>query len=288
MQNMTLGSLGFICGPTPSSPYGYTVDPNIEGLDAPDYRLVQYPIPGQDYARLSAAFYDARTITLTGYIIGQNAADYRQKRQALAQVGGISRDSTGYPSLTKLSFTTLDGNSYFLYVQPKKPVFADTYLTWTKYQLTLVALDARIYSASTLSSGAITPLVSKGIIVPTIVPVLGNGTSGGTATVFNPGTTDSHPLLTFTGPLTNPYIQNATTGYSWQLDYTLPGGSSVAVDMFNKTVVFNGSSNFISYMDANSTWWTVVPKINAFTLSTGSTADTGSVTVSCNPAFVGV
>lgn len=288
MQNMTLGTLSFIVGPTPGSQYGYTVDPNVQGLDATDYRIVNYPIPGQDYARVSSAFYDARTITWQGYIIGQDVVDYQQKRIALAQACGISRDQYGYPALTKLGFTTLDGNSYFLMVQPKKPVFAHTYLTWTKYQLTLLAPDARIYSSTQLTSGAITPLVSKGILVPTIVPVLGSGTTGGSATIFNPGTVDSHPLITFTGPLTNPYIQNATTGYSWQLDYTLLGGDTIVVDMYNKTVVFNGSANFISRMDANSTWWTVVPGINGFTLSTGSTADTGSAIVNCNPAFVGV
>lgn len=288
MQNMTLGTLPFIVGPTPASQFGYSVDPNVQGLDATDYRIVNYPIPGQDYARVSAVFYDARTITWQGYISGQDAADYQQKRIALAQVCGINRDQYGYPALTKLSFTTLDGQSYFLMVQPKKPVFAHTYPTWTKYQLTLLAPDARIYSTTPLSSGQITPLVSRGILVPTIVPVLGSGTTGGTATIFNPGTVDSHPIITFTGPLTNPYIQNATTGYSWQLDYSLLPGDSVVVDTFNKTVVFDGRSDFISHADNASTWWTVVPGINAFTLSTGSTADTGSVTITCNPAFLGV
>jgi hypothetical protein len=288
MQNMTLGTLPFICGPTPSQQFGVELSLPVQGLDAPDYRIVNYPIPGQDYARVSSAFYDARTITLVGRITGATPTGYLANRQLLSQATAIQRDQFGYPALTKLSFTMLDGNSYFIYVQAKKPVFDMTYLTWTKYQLTLLAPDARIYSTTQLSSGNITPLVSRGILVPTIVPVLGSGTTGGSATIFNPGTTDSHPLITFKGPLTNPYIQNATTGYSWQLDYTLLGGDSVVVDMYNKTVVFDGSTNFISYMDANSTWWTVVPGINGFTLSTGSTADTGSVSISCNPAYEGL
>ena len=288
MQSMTLGSLSFLCGPTPSQRYGIELSLPVQGLDAPDYRIVSYPIPGQDNARVSSAFYDARTITLTGRITGETPTAYLANRQLLAQACAINRDQFGYPSLTKLQFTMLDGNSYFLTVQSKKPVFDLTYLTWTKYQLTLLAPDPRIYGTTELTSGQITPLVSRGILVPTIVPVLGSGTTGGTATIFNPGNVDSHPIITFTGPLTNPYIQNATTGYSWQLDYTLLSGDSVVVDMYNKTVVFDGNADFISHMDANSSWWTVVPGINSFTMSTGSTADTGSVTVTCNPAYVGL
>lgn len=288
MQDMTLGSLPFICGPTPSSQYGCTLDPNVQGFDAPDYRIVSYPIPGQDNARVSAAYYDARTITLEGYIIGQNPTDYQQRRIALSQACLINRDQYGYPSLTKLSFTTLDGSSYFLYVQPKKPVFAHTYLTWTKYQLTLLAPDPRIYGASQQTSGNIGILSGGGFYVPTYVPITPGTSTGGIAVVTNSGTTDSHPILTLVGPLTNPYVQNVTTGYAFQLDYTIPGGSYVTVDIYNKTVTLNGSSNLLSVVDNISAWWTVVPGANAISLSTSSSGDTGYVQVNCYSAWEGV
>lgn len=288
MQDMTLGTLPFICGPTPSSQYGVTLSPNVQGLDAPDYRVVSYPIPGQDNARVSAAYYDARTITLEGYIIGQNPTDYQQRRIALSQACLINRDQYGYPSLTKLTFTTLDGSSYFLYVQPKKPVFAHTYLTWTKYQLTLLAPDPRIYGASQATTGNISTLVGGGFILPVILPITSTPASGGSGAVTNSGTVESHPIITFTGPLTNPYLHNLTTGYAFQLDYTISGGSYVTVDMYNKTVTLNGSSSLISVVDAISTWWTVVPGTNSFTLTTSSSSDTGNVQVSAYSAWEGV
>jgi len=289
MQNCTLGTLPFICGPTPSTSYGYTIDPNVQGLDSPDYRIVQYPTPGQDYAKIPSAFYDARTITIQGYIIGQNPTDYQQKRIALAQACGINRDSSGYPALTKLQFTTLDGQSYFAYVQPKKPVFAHTYMTWTKYQLSMVAPDGRLYGLSQQTSGNITVLVGGGFVVPTVVPVVGSGSSGGSAVVTNNGTVDTHPIITFVGPLTNPYVLNQTTGYAFQLNYTIPGGSSVVVDMYNKTVVLNGSQNLISTMDAtNNYWFTIVPGQNTLQLSTSSSGDGGYLLANYYSAFLGV
>jgi len=289
MENMTLGTLAFICGPAPTSGYGVTLSPNVQGLDAPDYRIVQYPIPGQDYARVSANFYDARTITLEGMIQGQNPTDYRQRRQALSTACLLQRDSNGYPVTTKLQFTTMDGNSYFVNVIPKRPVFADTYLTWTKYQVSLVAPDGRIYGTSQQTIGSITTLIGGGFVVPCVVPVIGSGSSGGSATITNSGNVESHPIITFTGPLTSPYVQNQTSSYAFQLDYTIPGGSSVVVDMYNKTVVLNGSQNLISAMDAtNNFWWTILPGQNTIQLSTSNSGDGGYVSVSVYPAYAGV
>lgn len=288
MQGMTLDTLNFICGPNPTQGYGVTLDPQIQGLDSGDYRVVSYPMPGQDGAKVSQAYYDARTVTLQGVISGASPTDYIANRSLLSQATAINRDSHGYPSLTKLSFTTLDGKSYFVYVQPQKPTFDFGNPTWSRYMISLLAPDPRIYGTAQQTTGNITRLISGGIIVPTIVPVLGGGGSGGSAFVTNSGTTDAHPILTFTGPLTNPYVLNQTTGYAFQLDYSLLGGDSIVVDMYEKTVVFNGSSNYIAYMDSISTWWTIIPGSNNIVLGTGSTADTGNVRLTFYNAYAGV
>lgn len=287
MENMTLGTLPFICGPGPVQPFGITLDPQIEGLDATDYRIVEYPMPGQDGAVVSQAFYDARTITLSGIISGQTPTQYMQNRLLLSQATGINRDNSGYPVLTQLSFQTLDGNQFFIMVQPKKPTFDFGNTTWTKFQLPLLAPDPRIYGVSQQNSGQITVLVGGGFIVPVVVPVVSSGSSGGSALVTNSGTTDSHPILTLVGPLTNPYVQNQTTGLAFQLDTTIPAGSSVIVDMYHKTVTLNGSS-LISNVDPLSSWWTIVPGTNNIVLSTSSSGDGGYVEIQFYSAFAGL
>ena len=288
MQNMTLGNLSFICGPTPSQAYGVMLGLPVQGLDAPDYRIVNYPIPGQDNARVSAAYYDARTITLQGVINGATPTAHLANRSLLSQACAINRDAFGYPSLTKLSFQTLDGSSYFIYVQPHKPVFDMTYPFWSKYQLTLLAPDPRLYGVNQATSGSVGTLVGGGFILPVILPIVSSAASGGSGTITNSGTTDTHPIITFTGPLTSPYLHNLTTGYAFQLDYTIPGGSSVVVDMYNKTVVLNGSTNLISVVDNISTWFTIIPGTNSFTLTTSSSSDTGNVSISAYSAYEGI
>lgn len=288
MQNMTLGNLSFICGPAPASAFGCTLQTPVQGLDAADYRIVNYPIPGQDNARVSSAFYDARTITLPGMVSGQNPAQYEANRILLSQACSLNRDANGYPTPTKLSFTTLGGSSYFINVIAKKPVFDMTYPTWSKFVINLMAPDPRIYATTQQNSGAVTTTLGGGFVVPVVVPIVSNTSTGGIAFVNNSGTTDSHPILTLTGPLTNPYIVNTTTGYAFQLDFTIPGGSYVTIDMYEQSVMLNGTSPMLSYIDPISSWWTIVPGNNTFSLSTASSTDTGNVLLFFYSAFEGI
>lgn len=288
MQEMTLGTLSFICGPNPTQGFGVTLDPAIQGLDASEYRIVSYATPGQDGGVVSQAHHDTRLITFSGIVSGTSPSNYLATRKLLIEANAISRDSFGFPVLTQLSFMTLDGNSYFIMVQPQQPKIPFGNPTWSKYSASMLAPDYRIYGTTQRTTGQITRLVSGGIIVPCIVPVLGGGTSGGSGIITNSGDTDSPPILTFVGPLTNPYVVNQTTGYAFQLDLTIPGGSNVVVDMYRMQVIFNGSSSYIQYKDDISNWWTVVPGQNNIVLGTGSSADTGYVQVVAYDAWAGI
>lgn len=288
MESMTLGTLSFICGPNPTQGFGITLDPQIQGLDSGDYRIVSYAIPGKDGARVSQAYYDARTITLAGVISGQTPTQYMQNRSLLSQAAAINRDSNGYPVMTKLAFQTMDSNNYFINVQPKKPTFDFGNPYWTKYNLPLLAPDPRIYGAQQVVSGPITIATGGGFVLNVTLNIVFGASSGGTTILTNNGTTDTHPILTFTGPLTNPYITNATTGYAFQLDYTIPSGNTVTIDMYHQTILYNGSANFISYRDPISSWFTVTPGPNDFVLTTANSSDTGSAALSFYPAYNGV
>lgn len=285
MENFSIGSLPLL-GPGVS---GYILQKPVEGFDAPDYRTTYYDSPGQDYGVVSQAYYSSRTITLTGIVKGDTVSQYETNRNALAAACGINRDSNGYPVLTPITFTTLAGDEYFINVQFKKPTFPMNDITFTNFQLIALAPDARIYGAQKVDSGAITVAQGGGFTLPVTLPIVFANSSGGGAALTNNGNTASHPIVTFTGPLTNPYIRNVTTGLAFQLDYTIPGGSYVVVDMYNKTVLFNGNQNFINNIDpVNQDWFVIEPGPNNFILSTGNNADTGGVDVSFYPAYSGI
>jgi hypothetical protein len=152
----------------------------------------------------------------------------------------------------------------------------------------LLAPDPRFYIQGQLNSGNVGVLSGGGFIVPAILPVTSSHGTGGTVTMTNSGSTDTHPTLTLTGPLTNPYVQNRTTGYAFQLDYTIPGGVSVVIDMYGRTVVYGGNTNFIQYVDPLSTWWTLIEGDNTISLTTASASDTGYMSLTAYSAVQGL
>lgn len=286
MQNFFIGSLQILgAGVT-----NYLLQVPVDGLESADYRVTTYDKPGEDGAQVSAAFYSSRTITLPGLVRGDTPTLYEQNRKALSTACSINRDSNNHPILTKLSFISLAGNSYYVNVQFNKPQFGWRDVTWTKFQLTCIAPDPRIYTTQPVDSGAVTlPTPGGGFLVPALVPIVAGGSIGGGTILTNFGNEQSHPVITFTGPLTNPLIYNQTTGLGFQLNYSIPFGGTVVVDMYYQSVVYNNSSNFIAYRDQNNNnWLTCIPGPNNFVLTTASSADTGNVDIKFNPAWAGI
>ena len=268
---------------------GYTVELPIQGFDAPDYRETMYDKPGEDGSVLSSLFYGSRTITLTGHINAQaTAAQYEALRRALASACAVQRDVNGQPKSSVINVTTRGGSSYFLNVFPRKPTFDYEYATTSNFLLHFVSADSVIYGAGQISSGSIMRPTGGGFILPFILPVASATTTGGSVTVANSGNSTALPIVTLTGPLTNPYVQNSATGTFVQLNYTIPGGSFVMIDMANKTVMLNGNSTILSTRTTDSDWWGILPGTNSISLSTGSTSNTGNVVVSFYNAYSGV
>lgn len=72
--------------------------------------------------------------------------------------------------------------------------------------------------------------------------------------VTYPGTWLAFPIVTFTGPIVAPRIQNITTGEKLELSYTVSAGESVIIDTREgyKTVTNNSGVNLISYLSSDS------------------------------------
>src|SRR3954453_13860225 len=83
--------------------------------------------------------------------------------------------------------------------------------------------------------------------------------TGGSVTVNNAGDSNTFPVVTFNGPLTSPYINNTTTGEVFKVNRTLASGEVVVVDMQNKTMVLNATTNALQYFDSTNTWLSLTP-----------------------------
>lgn len=262
----------------------------VEGLESPEYRTTDYDRAGEDGATISSQLYGGRSIMLRGVIKGASPSIYETNRRLFGQACAITRDSEGLPAPIRLTFTTLAGSTYYVDAYLKdRPVFASENIKSCHYLLKLVTADSFVRSNTATVSSTIVRPSGGGFILPVILPITSSAQTGGSGIVNNGGTVDVYPTLTLVGPLTNPYISNSTTGGPvMQLNYTIASGSSVVIDMKEKTIVLNGSSSLLSTRTDGSTWWALQPGNNTIAFSTGSTSDTGTLQLSFNAGFIGI
>lgn len=285
MQAFTIGSLALISGGLPVP--GFTLMQPVSGLEGPPHRTNSFARPGRHGSTVSSQFYDGRLITLQGTISGDNTT-YETNRKAFIAATNIDLDGNNYPIATRVSFTMLDGNSYFVDCFFDKPMMDLTAPTRCDFQVTAIAPNPMIFGASQQVSSAISPPSGGGYVVPMIVPYISAASTGGSTVINNAGSETAWPVVTLTGPLSNPVLTNTTTGKVLQLSpYSIATGDQVIIDMDAHTITLNGAS-LISTKTATSDWWGLVTGNNTVTVTTTSSSDTGSAVFTYNAPFTGV
>jgi phage-related protein len=270
-----------------STDVGYVVN-NHSGFDSPDIRLSQYNRPGEHGAVVTNQLYGGRTITLEGRIAAATSELYQQRRRALSSAVRIFKDANAVSQPVLLKFQTMDDlllqtdiySATRLEFKERTPV-------WCEYYLELFASDFNLYDQSAQTT-SITPPTGGGVTYPVIYPVSYAASAGGTVTINNAGTSNTFPTVTFNGPLTAPFINNMTTGETFQINRTLIAGETLVVDMQSKTMLLNGTTNALQYFVSSNTWLSLIPGSNIVTLGSSLSSDTGNVTITYRSAYIGV
>lgn len=264
------------------------------GLDAPPYRVSSYENAGEDGGTVGAAFYGSRLVTLTGVVKaadGAGVADYNQARRNLAYMCRIRKDSSGFPKMTPFSFTTLDGVAYTFSGQIKSFQVDSDFVNHGKFFLTILCPDPIVYGAAFTSGAIVRPSGGTVSFPLTFSPTFSFGTgTGGNASVNNYGNADVWPVITLRGVGSNPYIYSASRGKNMKLNFATTNSTDVIViDMKNKTIVLNGSTNLLSYKDVDSDWFSIqAGVVTAIQFNTSSSSDTMTMEVTGNVAYVGI
>lgn len=259
----------------------------IEGLDAPEDRVNVYDKPGEDGAVVSSMFYSGRRISLQGMIKGANPAAYEANRLAFLNAVLQRKDDTGYPTPIRVTFTNLSGATYYVDAYIRKPIMDYDQINYCKFMLTMVCANPFIFGSASKNT-TINPAVGGGAVLPFILPVILAPSSGGSGSLVNSGSGNAFPIIKLTGPLTNPYLANNTVGKFMQLNYTIPAGHYVTIDMAKKTILLDDSSSILSTKTSDSDWWAVIPGTNNLQLSTGNSADSGNALITINDAYLGI
>lgn len=270
---------------------GYTIndgttnvwlDVELDGLELPNIRTSQGNYAGKDGGYVGAQFYAPRQVTIQGNVFATDATTFESARRSLqTAIRGQS---------VTVQVTTNSGAAYILYcnlLDFKMPITRDIFKA--PFKIELLAPDPTIYdnATGTALTANVPKIVSGGYTYPVVYPVIYAAGSSPT-TVVNSGTVSVYPTITLSGIMTNPIIQNVTTGQLFKLDgLTTSSGDVVVIDMRARSVLLNGGSIFAD-VDSASSWWPLQAGNNSISLTSSGGSDTVSAVVSWRSGYMGI
>ncbi len=266
---------------------GYSVR-SVDGLEFPSTRIGVINRGGEHGAFIASSFYGERRITLEGRVAAGTDVGNEERRRDLETILAIERDSDGLPSLKTLKFTTLGDIDLQIKCSVASPLRMSIERPLdSPFQIDLVS-DYPI-EGQTANSTTFTSPSGGGFILAVDVPIVFAASSGSNKTLSNVGTTEAYPILTFSGPLTNPSMHNQTLGKTFAITKTLISGDTLVVDMREKTATLNGTTNALGDLTSNSEWIWLVPADNTMQFATsGGSTDTGNCVVAWRDSYLGV
>lgn len=267
--------------------FGFFVEQPIRGLESPNIRRASFERPGEDGAYVSNVLLGERRIILQGVVYGSTAAAHEDNRIALEAALIPTHTADGRPVPMILKFTTLGGRSLqievYLLGKPRLDLANNRH---SRFYLEFEAPEWPLVS-QTENSQLVDLPVASGITYPVTYPVTYGAVTGGSIVVSNNGNGRAYPVIEFAGPLTNPYIRNATTDRTFQLTMTIATGETVTIDMLDKTVLKGTSSQF-DKITGGSDWWWLEPGNNTIEFDSTSGGDSGTATVKYRHSYMGI
>lgn len=268
---------------------GFVLSRPIQGLDFPAVRMASTERSGADGVNVSNSFYGERRIGIEGTIYGFDTdATYEAQRRALITALAVEKDANGFLIPKVLRFITNDNLDLraVVFIASRPEIRRSTLLTGDFY-IDLLAENSLIESfaetvviVNTRSLG--------GLTIPEKLPWIFAGGSGGDTTVTNNGNSIAYPVITLYGPLTSPRLTNLTTGEAIALSLTIDSGSSVVIDMYNRTVIQGGITNRVPNMTSDSVFWGLLAGANELSLSSAISGEAGYAEVRFRNSYLGV
>lgn len=273
-----LGETGTVLN-TDSMGFPFVDITKVSGLDTAPLRTTTSEHQGVDGTYVDTPYMSMRTVVLTGTLY----TDPADPDTLLNQLRADYNNNTVRPFYFKLPNQTLK------YVNAQGgglqyDVDSNRRTGITPVQFTVLAGDPYIYDY---------PISIIGIGSPTVITVgtsfnmsfnvgFGGGAATSSGTVTNNGTHNAYPIITLTGPLTNPSLFDSN-GISMNFSITLAASDILVVDCRNRSVVLNGQVSRRSALSGIR--WFAVPPASTDTIYFGAQNGTGTATVQLSNTY---
>lgn len=245
----------------------------VDGLGIPTVRTGDNPRPSDYGAYFGRDFIGQRMVTLTVNVTGDNADETLSNWEALMAFWQL--DTPDGSASMPLKFQLPGRPVRRVNGRPRDA--APDYSIINAGQMSAVLLfgtaDPSIFDDIENSDAVGLADVGTGRLYPRAFPTAyGAGSAGGIITAVNDGNFPTRPVITITGPCTNPTVENVNTSERMQFVISLQSTDSLVIDIDADTVELNGGSRY-DCVTLDSDWFSLGPgstevhfNANAFTL----------------------
>jgi hypothetical protein len=267
-----------------SSPYQIQ---SIDGLEAlPDLRTQDDNRGYNDGMFSGRDFYAGRTITMEIYTFAGGGNSAQQNFDLLQQA--LIPQASGTTTLQFLLSQYDTEKQIGARVRGRRTTVDKDYtFGFIRSQYTFFCPDPRYYSNTSTTA---TFTVNNGTLGRTYNRTYnmtyGGGSLVNSVTVTNSGWVTTYPVITITGPATNPIIGNQTTGQILTVNTSLANTDTLVIDLNQKLVTLNGVSarNLVA---GNSVWFGAAPGASTFFfLASNLVAGTSTASITYRSAYV--
>jgi len=246
---------------------GATIKAVSLSMGSPGPRDAMAARPSDHGATDVTRFYGPRSWELTGNIEGPDMGAMWEAVDAVK--GALVLGSTHVMTFQRTGLT-FDERAVVRVGSPVDAMALSSPAPLIRFGVSLLAADPRIYS-NTLNTSSYDPTDSGtgGLVFPLVFPLdFQASDTAGRMSVDNEGNIASPPIFVVTGPVTNPIIDNETTGESIYTQETgLASGDTLTVDVAARSVVLNGTTSRPDLLDSSRTDWLYIePGVNQLRL----------------------
>lgn len=154
------------------------------------------------------------------------------------------------------------------------------------FQLAAERSTSESQTEETASSDALTG-TGGGLSFPEAFPWSFTGSAGGQVTVSNDGTATAYPILRIYGGASAPVITHVDSGKRLVFTGAVGAGDYLEVDLFERTVKLNGTTNRLNLLDiVNTEWFGLNLGSNILRMTSGSFDATARLDVLLRDAYV--
>ena len=230
-------------------------------------------------------YYTGRQVSISITARGDTSADVVAAINTLP--GAWQEDSTDDPSVVSVLDFKLPGQSERrLFGRTRRTEVSVTSIKSLHAPITMefISLSPAFYSVAENSVvGGINAAVT-GRSYDKQYEYSYGATTVNSVSATNTGNFDTLPIVTITGPITNPHIFNVTTGQSVSVSGVYSAADTVVVDFTDHTVKLNGNSIFNLLTSAD--WFVLPPGVTVLKLFATSTDPAGSMTITWRDAWI--